>query len=265
MQIPVIRGRALTERDTKEAPKVMLINETLARRFFPGEDPIGKRARVSVADDFSCEIVGIVGDVKHRSLDAEAGPEFYLSYLQSPVSAVSLVTRTMVEDPTGVVPSIRNEVTQLDSDLPIADVRPMNDLLAESVASRRFNMLLLAVFASLALLLAGVGIYGVMAYSVAQRTREIGIRMALGAQARDVLRLVVRQGLYLVIIGMTLGVAGAFAVTRVMASLLYGVSPTDPVVFAFVACALCVIALFACYLPARRATKVNPVVALRSE
>jgi putative ABC transport system permease protein len=265
MQIPLIRGRALTERDSKDAPKVMLINETLARRFFPDEDPIGKHVTVSLAPDFTCEIVGIVGDVKHRSLDAEAGPEFYVSYLQSPTSALSLVVRTKTDETNAIVPTIRNVVAQLDQDQPIADVRTMNDLLVESTASRRFNMLLLGIFALIALVLAGVGIYGVMSYSVTQRRHEIGIRIALGAQSRDVFRLIVGQGMMLALIGVVLGIMGALAVTRIMASLLYGVSAIDPVIFACVPLLISAIAFLACYIPARKAMRVDPMVALHYE
>jgi putative ABC transport system permease protein len=265
MQIPLLSGRALSDRDNEDAPKVMMVNETLARRYFPGEDPVGKRATVTVAPGFTAEIIGVVGDVKHRSLDLESGPEAYVSYLQAPTSSASLVIRSAAIDPTSVLPSVRNIVGQLDRDLPVADVRTMNDLLSDSVASRRFNMFLLGSFAMVALLLAGVGIYGVMAYSVAQRTREIGIRIALGAQARDVLKLVVGQGMYTAMIGVGIGLAGAFGLTRVMASLLFGVSPTDPVIFAAVALLLSLTALVACYIPARRAAKVDALDALRSE
>ncbi|MBD0327421.1 MAG: ABC transporter permease, partial [Pyrinomonadaceae bacterium] len=265
MEIPLVRGRMLTERDNGDAPKVMLINETLARRFFPGEDPIGKRAIVSLAPDFNCEIVGIVGDVKHRSLDAEAGPEFYVSYLQAPPTSASLVVRTKTDDMNATLPAIRNVLAQLDPDQPLADVRTMNELLAQSTSARRFNMLLLGVFALMALLLAGIGIYGVMSYSVTQRSHEIGIRIALGAQSRDVFRLVVGQGMMLALVGVVFGIMGALAVTRIMSSLLYGVSAIDPVVFVSVPVLVCLIALLACYIPARKAMKVDPLIALRYE
>jgi putative ABC transport system permease protein len=265
MQIPLVRGRMLTERDNKDAQKVMLINETLARHFFPGEDPLGKRATVSLAPEFTCEIVGIVGDVKHRSLDAEAGPEFYVTYLQAPTPSASLVVRTKTDEMNAVIPAIRNVLAQLDPDQPIADVRTMNGLLAESTASRRFNMLLLGIFALMALVLTGVGIYGVMSYSVMQRSHEIGIRMALGAQSRDVFRLVVGQGMMLALIGVVMGIIGALAMTRIMASLLYGVSAVDPVVFASVPLLVGAIALMACYIPARKAMRLDPLRALHYE
>ena len=265
MRIPLIRGRALSDRDDKAAPKVMLINETLARRFFPGEDPIGKLATPSLAPDLTCEIVGIVGDVKHQRLDAEAGPEFYVSYLQAPPTSASLVVRTTGGDPAAAVPGIRNVVAQIDEEEPIADVRTMDDLLSESVASRRFNMLLLGAFAFIALVLAGIGVYGVMSYSVTQRRREIGIRVALGARANDVFKLVLGQGMLLASIGVAAGLAGAFAVTRIMASLLYGVSANDPLIFTCVPLLVGAIALLACYVPARRAMKVDPMIALHYE
>ena len=264
MGIPLIKGRVFTEKDSGDAPKVMLVNETLARRFFAGEDPIGKRAIVYPFKE-PCEIVGIVGDVKHRSLDTEAGPEFYLSYLQSPQPEMSLVARTTSSDPAGLANTIQSTVLQLDKDQPVSDVKTMNQLLGESTASRRFNMLLLGIFAFIALVLASVGIFGVMSYTVTQRTHEIGIRMALGAQVRDVFKLVVGQGMILVLIGVSLGTLGAFAVTRLMSSLLYGVSATDPLTFVGVALLLAAIAFLACLIPARRATKVDPMVALRYE
>ncbi len=264
MGIQLIKGRAFTEQDKSGTPLVMVINETLARRFFPGEEALGKRALVYPFEK-SCEIVGIVNDVKHRSLDVESGPEFYISYLQAPRPFMSLVARTSLSDPTKLAPSIQSTVQQIDRDQPVADVKTMTQVLGQSTASRRFNMLLLGVFALIALVLASVGIFGVMSYTVTQRTHEIGIRMALGARAGDVFRLVVGQGMILVLIGVALGLAGAFALTRVMASLLYGVSATDPLTFIIVALVLAGIAFLACLIPARRATRVDPMVALRYE
>ncbi|MGA9996777.1 MAG: FtsX-like permease family protein, partial [Pyrinomonadaceae bacterium] len=264
LSIPLIKGRVFTEKDTKDAPKVMIVNETLARRFFNGEDPVGKRATVYPFKE-PCEIVGVVGDVKHRSLDVEAGPEFYLSYLQSPQPEMSLVARTTSSDAAGLANAVQGVVLQLDKDQPVSDVKTMNQLLGESTAPRRFNMLLLGIFAFIALVLASVGIFGVMSYTVTQRTHEIGIRMALGARVADVFKLVVGQGMTLVLIGVCLGTLGAFAVTRLMSSLLFGVSATDPLTFIGVPLLLAAVAFIACLIPARRATKVDPMVALRYE
>jgi putative ABC transport system permease protein len=264
MGIPLIKGRAFTERDTKDAPNVMIVNETLAHRFFPGEDPIGKHATVFPFKT-PCEIVGVVGDVKHRSQDVESGPEFYVSYLQSPQPFMYLVTRTSLNEPAGVTASIQSAVQQIDKDQPISDVRPMSQLLDESTSSRRFNMLLLVIFASLALVLASVGIFGVMSYMVTQRTHEIGIRMALGAQVSDVFKLIVGQGMTLVLIGVGAGLLGAFITTRVMRGLLFGVSATDPFTFVGVALVLSIVAFLACLIPARKAARVDPMIALRNQ
>ncbi|HJU55633.1 MAG TPA: ABC transporter permease [Pyrinomonadaceae bacterium] len=264
MGIPLIKGRGFTERDAKDAPQVMLVNETLARRFFPGEDPVGKRATVYPFET-PCEIVGVVGDVKHRGLDVESGPEFYISYLQAPQPSMYLVARTTLAEPGALASSIQSAVQQIDKDQPIADVRTMSQLLNEATAARRFNMLLLGVFALLALVLASVGIFGVMSYMVTQRTHEIGIRMALGARVSDVVRLIVGRGMTLVLIGVSVGLVGAFAVTRVMKGLLYGVSATDPLTFVGVSLVLSAVALVACLIPARRAARVDPMIALRNE
>ncbi|MFL6207331.1 MAG: ABC transporter permease [Pyrinomonadaceae bacterium] len=267
--IPLREGRGFSERDTASAPHVVLINETLARRYFAGTDPVGRHLVVSSIADLdkpkTCEIIGVVGDVKHSGLDAEAEAEYYLPYQQSTLPFMTLVVRGTNDKPSALATDARAAVAQLDKDLPLTDIKPMSDWLAASVAPRRFNMLLLGGFALLALCLATVGIYGVMAYAVAQRTHEIGIRIALGAQARDVLRLVVGQGMLLTLIGLGVGLAGAFALTRVLATLLFNVKPTDPLVFAGVTLLLALVALVACYIPARRATRVDPMIALRQE
>jgi putative ABC transport system permease protein len=270
MSIPLLKGRAFTEHDNGEAPNVVIVNETFARRFFPGEDPLGKRIVVEADPTENpnpplSEIVGVVGDVRHRSLDVPAGPEFYAPYLQAPESSMDLVVRTQTDNPASLAMSVRDRIRQVDKDQYIPKVIPMDQLLAASIARRRFNMMLLGIFASVALLLAGVGIFGVMNYSVTQRTHEIGIRMALGAQQRDVLKMIVGQGMILALVGVAAGLTAALILTRLMSGLLYGVSATDPLTFAGVSVLLAVVVLMACYIPARRATKVDPMVALRHE
>jgi putative ABC transport system permease protein len=265
MGIPLIKGRVFNERDGKDAPRVVVINETLARKYFPGEEPLGKRINVTIASDNVAEIVGVVGDVKHMSLDKESGPEAYFSYKQIPFPYMTLVARSKSDTPSSLAAGLRQAVERVDSDQPLSDVRTMEQLLADSLARRRFNMLLLGLFSAVALLLAAVGIFGVMNYSVAQRTHEIGIRMALGAQTGDVLKMVVSQGMILTFIGVVLGLGAAFLVTRFMSGLLYGVTATDPLTFAAVALVLSLVALLAIIIPARRATKVDPMIALRYE
>jgi putative ABC transport system permease protein len=259
--IPLIRGRALTERDHKDAPKVMLINETFARRHFPIEDSLGKRVGIGIGDKLICEIVGVVGDVRHRSLDADAEPECYLSHLQNPTPWMSLVVRAASDDQAGIVAALRKEVERMDKEQAISDIRTMKQLLTASVAPRRFNLLMLSLFAGVALLLAAVGIYSVMAFAVTQRTHEIGIRMALGAQSIDVLKLVVAEGVALAASGVAIGLLASFALTRLMKTLLFGVSATDPLTFTSIALLLTVVALLACYIPARRAARVAPMIA----
>ncbi len=268
MSIPLLKGRGFNARDDVKSPGVIIINETLARQIFPGEDPIGKRIRpgISVGNDEAVmrEIVGVVGDVKHQSLSSEAGAEVYVPHAQVPFSGMTLVARTGI-DPQSLAATMRNEVSKLDKDIPVYNIRTLDDYLAASVAQPRFNTLLLGIFAGVALLLTMIGLYGVISYSVTERTHEIGIRVALGAQTSDVLKLVVKQGMALALIGVGVGLAAALALTRVLASLLYGVSATDPITFTGVSLLLVAVALFACLIPARRATKVDPMIALRHE
>jgi putative ABC transport system permease protein len=264
MGIPLLRGRVFTEQDTRNTTRVAVINETMAKRFFPGEDPIGKRIHVTNGPTTFREIVGIVGDVKQYGLDQETTLQTYEPYTQQPFTFMSLVVRT-AGDPTGLSAAIRNEVLQIDKEQPVSSIATLDRLVATSIAQRKFSMLLLGVFAAVALALAAVGIYGVLSYAVTQRTHEIGIRMALGAGRRDVLRLVVGHGMILTGIGVGLGLVKAFLVTRLMSTLLFGVSATDPLTFGVIALLLVTIALLACWIPARRATKVDPIIALRYE
>ncbi|HEX8160427.1 MAG TPA: ABC transporter permease [Pyrinomonadaceae bacterium] len=270
MRMSLARGRAFTEHDGEGAPPVVIVNETFARRFLPGRDPLGERVVIERAGggrdvQEPREIVGVVGDVRHAGLDEEAGPEFYVPYSQAPESYMSVVVRTAVDNPAGIGVGVRDAIRAADAGQYVPAVRPMTELVAESVAHRRFGALLTGLFAALALSLASVGIYGVTSYTVTQRRHEIGIRMALGAQPRDVLRLVVGQGSRQLLAGLGIGLALSLAATRVLAGMLYHVTPTDPVTFALVTLALSSVALLACYLPARRATKVDPLIALRYE
>ena len=265
MRIPVLKGRAFTGQDRDNTPPVIVINEALARRYWPNEEAVGKRLGFDDSNkQVWREIVGVVGNVKHQSLDAEAKPEVYFPYQQYPKNFMSLVVRT-ASDPAGMMAAIRNQVLSIDKDQPVFDIKTMDQRIAKSVAPSRFVMLLLGIFSALALVLAAVGIYGVMAYLVTQRTREIGIRMAIGAQPRDVFRMVIGQGMMLALIGVGIGLVGAFGLTRLMTSMLFGVEPTDPVTFAIISVLLVLVALVACYLPSRRATKVDPTVSLRYE
>jgi putative ABC transport system permease protein len=263
----VLRGRAPDERDVPGAPLAVAVNESLARRDFPGEDPLGKRISFGATREGQpiwFQIVGVVADVRSLELGAEPSPEMYTSYLQDPFAGMSYVVRSSVE-PESLVPAVREAVRGVDRAQPVADVRTMEQIVTEAAAQPRFNSLLLGLFASMALVLAAAGIYGVMSYSVTQRTHEIGVRIALGAQSGDVLRFIVGQGMAMALTGVGAGLACALVLTRVMSSLLYGVSATDPATFAAVALLLTAVALLASYLPARRATKVDPMVALRYE
>ncbi|HEX8140370.1 MAG TPA: ABC transporter permease [Pyrinomonadaceae bacterium] len=265
MGVPVVRGEGFTERHTREAPAVMVINETFARRYFPGEDPIGKRLNIGNPERSPWRmIVGVVKDVRHEGLDTEPYPQMYTPLAQVQRRAMTLVARTSGA-PLSLVPNVRHELTSLDKDQPLYNVQTMEQVLAHSISRQRFQMLLIAIFASVGLVLASVGIYGVISYSVTQRTHEIGIRMALGAQARDVLKMILGQGMILTLVGVGVGVAVALLLTRVMASLLFGVSATDPLTFIAVSVLLAFVALLACLIPARRAMKVDPMEALRYE
>jgi putative ABC transport system permease protein len=259
-----IEGYPNRERGERDAPGVVIINETLARRSFAGVNPLGRRIVIDDGQSREREIVGVVADVKHFGLDAATKPELYLPYAQRPAQNQTLVIRTESE-PAALIAAVRGEVRALDGDLPLYGSKTMEDYLDESIAARRLNMLLVGVFAAVALLIAAVGIYGVISHSVTERTREIGIRMAVGARSQDVLRLVIARGMKLALSGVAIGMAASFALTRLMKTLLFGVSATDPLTFAAIAVLLTGVALLACWIPARRATKVDPMTALRCE
>ena len=265
MRIPLLKGRAFGETDLEEAPRVVIINEALAKRFWPNEEAIGKRLGFRAKEpQIWHEVIGIVGNVKHRRLDADPKPELFFPYSQYPGSFMTLVART-TSDPASSTAAIRNQVLALDPDQPVFDIKTMAERLSKSVAVSRFIMLMLGVFATSSLLLAAVGIYGLIAYTVSQRTHEIGVRLALGADAGNIVKLVLGHGSKLIIAGVVIGVAGALALTRLMKSLLFDVSPTDTLTFVVISSILALVALAACFVPARRATKVDPMVALRYE
>jgi putative ABC transport system permease protein len=261
--IPLREGRYLDSRDTPESAPVVLINEAMKRKFWPSEDAVGKRLRFGRSSPW-VTIVGVVGDIRQAGLEQASRPELYLSSSQDPSPLSGLAIRTRV-DPIRLASAVRREIQAVDKDIPIIDVRSMDDVLDREVSQRRAQMLLLSIFAASALLLASIGIYGVLAYLVSQRTQEIGIRVALGASARDVLFTVAGQGLVLSIAGVVLGIAAALALSRVVSSLLFGVSPSDPPTFAAVAALLMGVAAVASYVPARRATRIDPMLALRGE
>jgi predicted permease len=278
MGVPLLKGRFLSEQDTEKAPTVIVIDELMARGLFANEEPIGKRITIpgiGGIPDILCEIVGVVGHVKHFGLDMDVKSkvqyQFYLPFFQVPdlflpalSGNVTLMARTQA-DPNSMTAAIKKEALAVDKDQPINNVRTMEQILSTSISQQRFSMLLLGIFAGVALILAAVGIYGVMSYSVAQRTHEIGIRLALGASRSDVLRLVVGQGMALTAAGVSAGLIGAFLLTRLMESLLFAVSATDPLTFIVIALLLAGVALAASFVPARRATKVDPMIALRYE
>ncbi len=264
MRIRLLRGRGFNEQDNSDAPLVALISETTARRFWPGEDPLGKRIRLGSIDNPLRTIVGVVSDVRHNSLEDAPDTQAYVPHAQWTGSFMQLVARASA-DPAGVINAIRGEIKAVDKDIPVYQVATMERLVATATSQRRFTMALVGAFAGLSLVLAGLGIYSVIAYSVAQRTREIGLRMALGAVDRDVLRLIIGQGMKLALIGLALGLSASLALTRLMKSLIFGVSATDPMTFGLVSLSLVAVVLLACWIPARRATKVDPMIALRCD
>ena len=263
LQIPLLRGRQFTDLDRQDAPSVIIINDALAQRYWPNEDPLGQHLTVGFEKQ-PREIVGIVATIKQTTLSAGGGQAMYLPHLQRPTGGMSLVVRTN-GDPMSLVALARTQVHAVDGTIPVTNIRTMDEIFSASVAQQRFTMLLVGLFGSLALVLAAIGIYGVMAYTVTQRKHEIAVRMALGAKSNQVLQMVLKEGLLLASLGVGIGLVGAFALTRLMSSLLYEVKPTDAQTFASVPALFILIALFACYLPARRATKVDPLMALRYE
>jgi predicted permease len=269
MQIPIRMGRDFTPMDREGQPLVAIVNEEFVKELLPHTNPIGARidwTRAPAPQQWMT-IVGVVADVKDSGLDQPVDPAVYAPFSQSDEvwrRWMTLVLRT-AGPVAGLVDAAKKQVWSVDSQIPVSDILSMEDLMADSLAQQRFNMLLLALFAALALILAAVGIYGLMAYAVSQRTHEIGVRLAIGAQRRDVLRLVVRDGVKLAFYGIAIGIAAACGLTRLMSSLLFDVKPTDPPTFAAVAALLAIVALAACYIPARRATRVDPMVALRYE
>ena len=268
MRIPVIAGRTFSEQDGMDAPRVAILDQAAAtylrEHFFPDEDILGKHLVLNLDKPTTFEIIGIVGDIKQQGLDIAAYPGFYLHTLQRPPSVANLVVRT-TSDPASISGVLRSTISEVDKDLPVSDLRLMEKQVTASVSRRRFGLLLTSILGTGALLLSMVGLYSLMSHIVSHRTHEIGVRMALGASVSDVLKLIMRQALVLVVVGIVLGILVSLATGRLIASLLFGVSTTDPATFAFVTLILIIVALIACYVPARRAMKIDPVEALRYE
>ena len=265
MGIPLLQGRLFTDREALEVSHKVVISRAMAQKLWPNEDPIGKRVTIHMKrKDEPSEVIGVVGDVKHAGLDADVRATAYWPHPELAFSYMTLIVRTD-GDPVALAPAIRETVRRMDKDLPVVDLASMDKLLSVSLARARFSTVVLGGFAGIALLLAVIGTYGVLSYGVTERTHEIGIRVALGAKQADVLGMVLRQGLVLAASGVAIGMLAAFGVTRLMTSLLFGTSATDPVTYAGVVCLLAVVALAACYIPARRASRVDPMVALRYE
>jgi putative ABC transport system permease protein len=266
MGITLLAGRDFNDSDKKDSPDVTIVDERLARQYWPNQSPIGKRVRFGPPEDNEPwhTIVGVVSAVRHERVQEETRPSVYMPHAKVPVSGLALVARTS-SNPHDFIAAVRREVAQLDPDLPVSEIATMEEVVAEAIWQPRLYAMLFAVFAGGALLLALIGIYGVMAFLVQTRTHEIGIRMALGADTRDVFKLIVGRGMKLTAVGVVLGAAGAIALTRLMHSLLFNTSATDPFTFILLSVLLSVAAFLACYLPARRAAKVDPLIALRYE
>ena len=267
LRVKVLKGRTFTEQDRTEAPRVAIINETAARNFWPGEDPIGKRIRAYVGwkpEDDWAEIVGVVNDVRYGTAEEPIEPAVYLSYQQGPIAPSFVVVRTS-NNPTSIIPALRREVLSLDTNVPIFDIKTMEQRIGDSTSRARFDALLLSIFSALAVLLAATGVYGVMSFMVSGRKHEIAVRAALGAQPSDLVKFVMRDGLFMTLAGVGLGLAVALAVTRAISSQLFGISATDPATFTLIAILLMAVALLACYWPARRAASVDPLITFRRE
>jgi putative ABC transport system permease protein len=264
LEIPLLRGRFLGESDDDKAPQVAVINEAFARTYWPSQDPLGRRFKRNRVDSPWITVVGVIANARTESLAQTEVPQIYLSLYQSAYRRLAIFLRGHF-DMDAIPRQVREQVQAVDPTLPISGSQTLNETVSASLAERRFSMEMIALFALTALLLAGLGIYGVISYMVSERTHEIGIRIALGAERRSIMQMVLRQGLGLAIAGAAVGVVGAVVVSHLMAGLLYGVRPTDPLTFASVAILLIAVALLACYIPARRALRVDPVIALRHE
>ena len=267
MGIPLVEGREFRANDGPGSPMVVLVNQAFVRKFFPHEDPIGKRIKQDFPQGKTpyATIVGVIGDARREALDRAAQPEAFEALRQMGPDFMNLVVRTALPDPSAAAPAIGRELAGLDADIPLFDVRSMDYYVSEQTANRRSPTLLLVAFAGTAVLLAVIGLYGLLSFLVTQRRQELGIRLALGAQTRDVTRLVMNQGLRLVLVGLVLGLGGAWAMTRFISALLFAIQPNDAWTFASVSCMLAVVAVVACWLPARRAATVDPVLTLRME
>ena len=271
LQIPFLQGRAFDARDSTSSPAVAIVSQSLARQYWPGESAVGKRLKPNIAGSSWCVVVGVAGDVRHWGSDVDIEPTAYYPYSQVPESVRSLVEANMgiaVRSSLAqseLLHSINTAVAEVNQNIPIYDVETMDSMVSDSGSLRNFDLSLLGAFSFMALSLAAVGVYAVMAFSVSQRTREIGIRMALGAHSRDVMRLILRQGAALAIAGSVLGVVCAFFLRKVMASFLFGLSANDPLVLSTVPCIMVLVILLACWVPARRASRTDPMVALRCE
>jgi putative ABC transport system permease protein len=265
MGMPLVRGRDFNEHDTKSSTLVTIINEQTAKDVFPGEDPIGQFIENYGPKSEKLQVVGVVGNVRHLALETAPRPELYQPLGQGMWPSVFVAVRTAPENPLTLLPAVQQAVWNVNKSVPLGNPRTMSDIIARTLLQKRFTMVLLSIFAGAALLLAAIGLYGVISYSVAQRTREMGIRIALGAQRRDVLRLILRQGLTLVAAGVVFGIAASLGLTRLIASFLYGISASDPITFFLLSAALVFVAFIACWLPARRASSIDPIVALHAE